>query len=1757
MMSFSQVRSAGSAAGYYTDKDNYYVLGSMDDRWYGAGAALLGLKGAVDRETFTQALKGRLPDGADLSRMQDGGNKHRPGYDLTFSAPKSVSIMAMLGGDKRLIDAHNRAVDVALTQVEALASTRMMRNGVTETVLTGNLVIARFNHDTSRAQEPQIHTHSVVINATRNGDKWQALSSDTVGKTGFSENVLANQIAFGKIYRQALRTDIESMGYEVDVVGKHGLWEMRGVPVDAFSSRTKAIDAAVGVDASPKSRDVAALDTRQSKEILNPQQKMLEWQSTLKDTGFDIAAYREQADQRVQEGGMPPPLNTPMINVEQAVTQAISLLSERKTQFTYADVLAKTVGQLPAIEGVIQQARTGIDEAISRQQLIPLDKEKGIFTSDVHVLDELSIKAMSAEVLRQGHVLVNANSKAVRDTPYSDAVSVMAQDKPPLAILSGAGGARVQRERVVELTRLAHEQGREVQVLTGDTKSRAYLQQDDALTRHGLLSRSAIIDGTAFIPNSTLIVEQGEKLTLKETVSLLDGAVRNNVQLLVMDSRQRRGTGSALTVLGDAGVNTYRYQGGKQVVATVISEADKNQRYRQLAQDFATHIHKGGQAVVQVSGPREQEALMGEVREALKSQGVLSPNDHVINTLVPVWMDSKSRALRDHYREGMVMENWDGETKTHSRYVIERVTDKTHTLTLRSETGETRKIKLSAVDSQWALYRPQKLAVAEGEKLNVLGAMPEQKWRGGDVLQVVEAREGALAVIRNGKGDAQPLISGDSPFTAIKVGQAWVEGLGRSVSDNATVFAAMTNRDLDTLTLNQLSRSGAHIQLYTAQAEAKSTEKLARHPAFKMVTEQVKTAAGHEGLDAALHQQKTGLHTAVQQAIHLAIPVLEGQKLAFSRVDLLAGAQEFGAASLTLPAIEQEIHQQVKDGALIAVKVAPGHGNDLLVSRTTFDAEKSIIRHIAEGKEAVAPLMAAVPDTVLGGLTIGQQAATRMILETSDRFVTIQGYAGVGKTTQYKAVLEAINALPAESRPRVVGLGPTHRAVGEMRSAGLEAQTLSSFLFDATQAQQQGERADFRDTLFVVDESSMIGNSDMAKSYALIAAGGGRAVFSGDSDQLQSIAPGQPFRLQQTRSPADVAIMKEIVRQTPALRPAIYSMIARDMDGALATVETVKPEQVPRQPGAWVPDSSVVEFTREQEVAIQRAREDGNATELAGGAAAGKPDSLYASIVADYMGRTPEARSQTLIVTHLNDDRRTVNEMIHSARKAAGELGEKTQMLPILAPANIRDGELRRLHTWEKYNDSRVLIDNNYHQIVNIDKQAGLITLKDDAGNTRLLSPREAVSEGVTLYKTDTIAVGIGDKMRFSKSDNERGYVANSVWTVSSLSAESITLSDGQQTRTLKPGAREAERHIDLAYAVTAHGAQGASEPFAIALEGVTGARQQMVSFESVYVALSRAKQHIQVYTDNRTGWVAATGKTRQNGSAHDVVEPRDERAVQNALRLMGQASPLQEVAVGRALLRQSGLQDGQSMARYIAPGRKYPQPHVALPAFDDNGKAAGIWLKPLTQGEAPDARRWGAEGRLFGNEDARFVALQGSRSGETMLASNMREGIALAAHHPESGVVVRLQGEGRPWNPVTLTGGRVWVDGVSAVTSTPSDTVLSPEVEALRRAEDIQREALEKQVEKTVREMTGADKVNPAVTLPDEKIKPWVEDIIRGHEKDGATIKNPLPDLPELRVQSDAVNKVMLENRQRERLQQMENDVVRDLQREKTLGGD
>ena len=157
--SIEAVAAPAQGASYY-ERDGYYAKDdpehSAASAWAGRGADELGLTGPVDPDTFRAVLEGRVPDGSDTRlgrRGKDGSIEHRPGRDLTLSAPKSVSLAALVGGDARVIDAHDRAVARTLAWFEKnVAEIRMKDSGTGRMVRTGGqkTVIATFRHDTSR-----------------------------------------------------------------------------------------------------------------------------------------------------------------------------------------------------------------------------------------------------------------------------------------------------------------------------------------------------------------------------------------------------------------------------------------------------------------------------------------------------------------------------------------------------------------------------------------------------------------------------------------------------------------------------------------------------------------------------------------------------------------------------------------------------------------------------------------------------------------------------------------------------------------------------------------------------------------------------------------------------------------------------------------------------------------------------------------------------------------------------------------------------------------------------------------------------------------------------------------------------------------------------------------------------------------------------------------------------------------------------------------------------------------------------------------------------------------------------------------------------------------------------------------------------------------------------------------------------------------------------------------------------------------------
>ena len=235
---------------------DYYAEGErITGTWQGHGAELLGLSGEVESEQFEALRQGLDPNTGEFLRQRHSadrigadGNVHSRGrnlYDFTISAPKSVSVMAKVGGDERLIEAHRKAVDEALKELEVQAASRVRKDGANDDRTTGNLVLAVYHHDTSRELDPQLHTHAVAANLTYDGTEgsWKALQAS---------DIYEQRAYLTEVYRNALAREVRSLGYEVedrrDTKGKDRGFEIKGVSpelIDKYSQRSQQRDRAI------------------------------------------------------------------------------------------------------------------------------------------------------------------------------------------------------------------------------------------------------------------------------------------------------------------------------------------------------------------------------------------------------------------------------------------------------------------------------------------------------------------------------------------------------------------------------------------------------------------------------------------------------------------------------------------------------------------------------------------------------------------------------------------------------------------------------------------------------------------------------------------------------------------------------------------------------------------------------------------------------------------------------------------------------------------------------------------------------------------------------------------------------------------------------------------------------------------------------------------------------------------------------------------------------------------------------------------------------------------------------------------------------------------------------------------------------------------------------------------------------------------------------------------------------------------------
>lgn len=386
MLSVSTPMSVGRATQYFK-ADDYYL--TEKGEWQGRGALALGLSGEVLRGDFQAVLTGRHPESGEALIERGGSDSKniRGGIDLTFSAPKGVSVLSL--ADSSIKEAHRQAVSTVLSYLENHYShARLQEDGERFVTEHGNLAVAKFTHMVSRASDgdilpdPQLHTHAFVVNLIRTSEnEWKAHHNDAIYR---------DQLRLGRFYRAELASNLRELGYAIEVTdAKKYLWDVKGVPEsvrEEFSKRRHQIEERAeelrksGEFAGANDaelREMANKQTRLPKGKVSPQELLDCWKTSLLEQGHSLDELHETAR---REGSLelnkPKQKETP----EAILRLATELKTSSESVFDKGEVLDLAVRLSPPGNLRVGDLEAAFSTMVSRGDIPSLGK--------IHELDK-------------------------------------------------------------------------------------------------------------------------------------------------------------------------------------------------------------------------------------------------------------------------------------------------------------------------------------------------------------------------------------------------------------------------------------------------------------------------------------------------------------------------------------------------------------------------------------------------------------------------------------------------------------------------------------------------------------------------------------------------------------------------------------------------------------------------------------------------------------------------------------------------------------------------------------------------------------------------------------------------------------------------------------------------------------------------------------------------------------------------------------------------------------------------------------------------------------------------------------------------------------------------------------------------------------------------------------------------------------------------------------------------------------------------
>ena len=709
MLTISKPISSAQAQTYHAKEftsaeQNYWKQGdTILGEWQGQLAEKYGLTGAIDAQHFARLSEGQNPHTAEQlvkhRRAQeyttvDGSTvkpvEHRAGWDATFSAPKSVSLTALVGGDDRVREAHRQAVTIALTELERYTQARIGGNHPAET--TGKFIVAKFEHDTARPVDgyaaPQLHTHAVIFNMTERADG----STRALQERGFFDT---QQFATA-VYQSELTFRLRNLGYEIEA-GKSGAPDVKGYTaeyLEASSPRRLQIEEAIARSgfSGPEAAEIAAHNTRDRKEIHTPSEVIAAHRQIAAEFGNQadhvVAAARERAE-ALSQNRVP--------DAPQRAQEAVSFAKDRSFEREAVtderdimrDALRRGMGDL-----TYEQVRGNFDQRHGSGEFQTVDGQKHEtgrqFTTRETIAAELATVGHmqrgqnSVEpVLPKEQAAAHANSSELLNPAQRKAIEEVLSSHDRVHGLQGLAGSG-KTSTLSSIREGAERNGYAVEGFAPTSRATAQLREAgiSADTLQGFLARGGQ-EQTKGDPDRRhlYMVDESSLASTRQMQSFMEKIGPQDRVLLVGDTRQHQGVdaGKPFEQMQQAGMQTSQLDqimrqkdpellrvvehfaknetavgvGLLQQQGRVTEIPDNAQRIEAIAKDYAA---KPENTLVVSPDNASRRDINDAIRSELKASGIVFKDDHRMDVLTQrSELTSVDREWAANYLQGDVL----------------------------------------------------------------------------------------------------------------------------------------------------------------------------------------------------------------------------------------------------------------------------------------------------------------------------------------------------------------------------------------------------------------------------------------------------------------------------------------------------------------------------------------------------------------------------------------------------------------------------------------------------------------------------------------------------------------------------------------------------------------------------------------------------------------------------------------------------------------------------------------------------------------------------------------------------------------------------------------------------------------------------------------------------------------------------------------------------------------------------------------------